>query len=669
MCGIAGILNIANRNEIQQATTKSMLSIMTHRGPDEFGIFRDNTISIGHARLSIIDLSGGHQPMTNEDESLWITFNGEIFNYIELRKDLTDKGHIFATQSDTEVIIHLYEEYGTDCLKYLNGQFAFAIWDRKSKELFLARDRMGIRPLFFTRQNNRFYFASEIKSILATREIDTEIDTAALNQIFTFWYTTPPKSAFKNISELAPGTFLLIKDGVITHKQYWELDFSEKSQDLNFEDASDQLRDLLIDSTRLRLRADVPVGAYLSGGLDSSVTTALIKNFTNSPLETFSVAFDDKRFDESDYQMEMSKALGTKHHQIRCSYKDIGENFPDVIWHAEKPVLRTAPTPLYLLSKLVQDNNFKVVMTGEGADEILGGYDIFKEVKIRQFCAKNPQSSFRPALLRKLYPYLPAFQSQSHAYMNAFFNDRLSDTNDNYFSHRPRWKTTSKIKSFYSRKLKEQLNGNIPENSLDSICPPDFKSWQAFEKAQYLETKGLLPGYLLSSQGDRVLMAHSIEGRFPFLDHRIVEFAAKLPYTYKMKVLNEKFILKECIKSYLPKTIVKRTKQPYMAPDNNSFFSNGKGLDYVEELLSENSINNYGYFNPKAMALLIKKCKRGGVVGFKDNMSLIGVLSTQLLHHQFVENFPRSSTKLDNLSIVDYSGSSDKLNRRRIDRA
>lgn len=652
MCGIAGVLNIKDGPEVSKETLNRMISVLKHRGPDEFGIYRDDRVGLGHARLSIIDLATGQQPMSNEDGSVWITFNGEIFNYVELREDLIKKGHRFKTTSDTEVIVHLYEDYGRQCLDYLNGQFAFALWDTRKKELFAARDRLGIRPLFYAMHSGRFYFASEIKAIFATGELPREIDPEALNQIFSFWHTIPPTTPFKGVNELPPGYCLTLKNGNIKLEQYWDVAYSDKPDDISFEDATLQLEELLIDSTRLQLRADVPVGAYLSGGLDSSVTTAFIRNFSSSRLKTFSISFEDKTFDESVYQQEMSKALGTEHSVIRCSYSDIGSSFPDVIWHTEKPVLRTAPTPLFLLSKLVRENDFKVVLTGEGADEIAGGYDIFKEAKIRQFWARFPDSKLRPLLLKKLYPYLPAFQKQSGAYMRSFFNESLSDTTDEFFSHRPRWLTTSKSKLFFSADLKARLNGVPPENRLMSTMPARFGDWPPLARAQYLETKNLLPGYILSSQGDRMSMAHSIEGRVPFLDHRVVEFFARLPFHYKMRGLNEKYILKKCVKRYLPKGIVKRTKQPYMAPDSKSFFQGGKGMDYVEELLSEERISEYGYFNPKPVKLLVNKCRKDAIVGFKDNMAVVGILSTQLLHQRFIKDFPGSIEMVKDVNEV-----------------
>lgn len=578
--------------------------------------------------------------MSNEDGSVWITFNGEIFNFKELRAGLEERGHRFRTRSDTEVIVHLYEDYGTGCLKHLNGQFALAIWDSRKKELFIARDRMGIRPLFYAEKGGAFYFASEAKALFATGRIERKIDPLALDEIFTFWHTVAPRTSFEGVHELPAGHYLVLKSGVLSRHKYWELEFPEEFSNISFEDAMDELKRLLIDSTRLQLRADVPVGAYLSGGLDSSVTTALIRNYTGSKLQTFSVAFEDEDYDESPFQKEMAKALGTEHNEIRCTYADIRDSFQKVVWHAEKPILRTAPSPLLLLAGLVHQSGFKVVLTGEGADEVLGGYDIFKEAKIREFWARMPESNLRPLLLKKLYPYLPAFQGQSRFYREAFFNNGLNDVSDSFFSHRPRWEMTSKNKMFFSEGLKAAIEGASPEAMMGLTLPSTFDSWPAVARAQYIETRGLLAGYILSSQGDRMAMANSIEGRFPFLDHRVVEFAASLPLHYKIRGLNEKYILKKCMAKYLPAKIVKRTKQPYLAPDSKSFFKGSRAPNYVDELLSERSVADYGYFNPRPVSLLVNKCRKGGAIGFKDNMALVGILSTQILHRQFVEKFP-----------------------------
>lgn len=652
MCGICGKLNLKKTDPVNPDLIRDMAMALSHRGPDELGFYNDKKIGLGHSRLSIIDLSGGQQPMHNEDKSIYIVFNGEIFNYLELREELINKGHTFYTKSDTEVIIHAYEEYGYRCLDHLNGQFAFAIWNKRHNELMLARDRMGIRPLFYSIGNNSLIFASEIKSILVDNHVKREIDLFALDQIFTFWGAIPPRTIFKNIMELPPAHYLIVKDGRIDIKRYWDMKFPEEGEyaDLPEEYYAEKLEELLIDSTRLQLRSDVPVGAYLSGGLDSSITTALIKKYTNSPLKTFSVAFEDKAYDESAYQKSLVHHLNTDHKEVICSYSDIAKVFPDVIWHTEKPILRTAPAPLYLLSKLVRDSGIKVVLTGEGADEVLAGYDIFKEAKIRRFWAKMPDSKFRPMLLRRLYPYLPALQTQSKFYLEAFFNAGTSELSDEFFSHLPRWNTTAKIKEFFSSDVKGVLNAYNSVEEMRTTLGVDFSKWDWLSKAQYIETTKLLPGYILSSQGDRMAMANSVEGRFPFLDHRVVEFCCAIPPNLKMKVLKEKYILKKALGKHLPQDIVKRTKQPYMAPDSKSFFGNGEIPEYVEDMLSSKSIKENGYFNPQSVERLVNKCKKNLAMGFKDNMALVGILSMQLVDRLFIKGKDERLNELNKVS-------------------
>ncbi|MEW6110136.1 MAG: asparagine synthase (glutamine-hydrolyzing) [Nitrospirota bacterium] len=642
MCGIAGIFNLNSDKEISANILKRMAAVIQHRGPDGFGFYIDDDIGLAHSRLSIIDLEGGWQPIYNEDRTICIIFNGEIFNYLELRKFLIDKGHGFYTRSDTEVIIHLYEEYGAECLKHLNGQFAFAIWDKNKERLFIARDRVGIRPLFYTISNGTLLFASEIKSLFVDSRVTRQIDPFALDQIFTFWMTIPPKTAFKNVLELSAGHYMLIEKSNVKIERYWDPDFTPDSRIKTEAEYAEELRELLIDSTRLQLRADVPVGAYLSGGIDSSVITTLIKKYTNTPLRTFSVTFTDENYDESEYQKQMIDYLNTDHSDIKCTYSDIGKIFPDVIWHTEKPVLRTAPAPLFLLSKLVRDSGYKVVLTGEGSDEILAGYDIFKETKVRKFIERYPESRFRPLILKRLYPYLANSPVKSLKYADAFFRSDTGSYQKMCYSHIPRWNMTSKTKVFFSDDLKNELNGYQNIKELSTLLLKDISGYDSLSQAQYLEIKTLLPGYLLSSQGDRVAMAHSIEGRFPFLDHRLVEFSCKLPPHLRMNVLTEKYLLKESMKDLLPPTIRERTKQPYMAPDAKSFFR-GEKLDYMEGLFSEANLKNSGFFNYKTVSALVTKCRQSPILGFKDNMAIVGIISTLLLYDLFIKNFESKS--------------------------
>lgn len=641
MCGIAGHIQLNEDSRADRVLATRAVNAIRYRGPDELGLYCDDRCALGQARLSIIDLAGGSQPLCNEDGTVWITFNGEIFNYIELRDELKKRGHKFRTDSDTEVIVHAYEEYGRDCFGKFNGQFAIALYDKKQRSLLLGRDRLGIRPAFYAVHNNRFYFGSEIKTIFCDPEVPRRLDRRGLDETFTWWTSAPPRTLFEGISELPAGSFVEVADGKVTPGRYWDMTFPERfDYSRSVESYAEELRALLIDSVRLRLRADVPVGAYLSGGLDSSVTTALIRHFTQARLETFSITFEDAAFDESSFQQQMAKYLGTSHHTVNCRYQDIAESFPRVIWHTERPLVRTAPTPLLLLSGLVRQNDFKVVLTGEGSDEILGGYDIFKETMIRAFWAKNPDSVWRPSLLRKLYPTLPVSGARARHYLEEFYKVGLDQLDAFEFSHMPRINTTSRVKEFFAPEVKESLKDYDSVAAFGVDLPDGFSRWHHLARAQYLECRSLLAGYLLSSQGDRVSAANAVEGRFPFLDHRVAEFAAAVPAGYKLRGLNEKYILKKAMKPEIPADILRRVKQPYMAPDSNSFVQDD-APDYIAEMLSEEALGRCGLFNPKAVGLLYKKCRRsaGAHLSFKDNMAFVGILSTQLLVDKFIDHY------------------------------
>ena len=573
MCGICGVVNLKGA-PVDPELPRQMINRVRHRGPDEVGVYAEHEVGLGHARLSIIDLAGGLQPMADSRRDLWITFNGEIFNYVELKEELVSKGHQFATQSDTEVILHLYQEEGESCVERLNGQWAFAIWDRTQQKVFLSRDRLGVRPLFYTQTPGHFLFASEIKALLACPEVSREIDLQALDQIFTFWATLAPRTAFKNVWQLPPGHSMAVQSGQVRVWPYWHLEYTPDSDLAHHseEKLTDDLFALLLDATRIRLRADVPVGAYLSGGLDSTFVTSLARTLVGHRLKTFSVTFDDPELDEGSYQREAAAFLGTEHSAVHCAKADIARVFPEVIWHTEQPILRTAPAPLFMLSKLVRDNGFKVVLTGEGADETMGGYDIFKETKIRRFWQHEPHSSWRPLLLRRLYPYMDGIQQQPAAYLESFF--RIDEhTAGPFFSHLPRWQLTARTKLFFSEDVKSQLGAYHAMEDLQGTLPARYNSWEAFLQAQFLETTNLLPGYILSCQGDRMAMAHAVEGRFPFLDYRVVEFASKLPIRMKMKVLQEKYLLKRCAQGFVPHSVQARPKQPYRAPDGLCFLT------------------------------------------------------------------------------------------------
>jgi len=647
MCGITGIISLSERPdadklEVDRNLLGSMVSHLHHRGPDAQGYMINDHVAFGHARLSIIDLQGGEQPIHNEDKSIWVVFNGEIFNYIELTQSLKKMGHNFYTQSDTEVIVHLYEEYGENFVKYLNGQFAIALWDTNKQKSILIRDRPGIVPLFYSIMNNRLFFGSEIKSILCGKGEAPTLNKLALAELMTMWSPAADRTMFQGVNSLEPGNMLIIDRGKLSKKSYWQWTFPDDEQYLQADekDLVSELQHLLIDATKIRLRSDVPVGAYLSGGLDSSALTSIIHHHTNSQLRTFSIGFDNKGLDETSFQKQMIDHIGADHSQIICKAGDIAENFEKTIWHAESPILRTAPVPMGILSEMVRSKGYNVVLTGEGADEVLGGYDIFKESKIRQFWAKNPKSKMRPYLLKRLYPYLDMGQGKTHAFIKNFFGNAIEHPEIAYFSHLPRWDTTSRCKDFFSKEMKEATSDDVILN-FENTLPKAFSKWSAFNRSQYIEVKTLMSGYLLSSQGDRMLMMNSVEGRFPFLDHRVIEFANKLDPRLKMKVLNEKYILKQAMKKYVPDSIINRFKQPYRAPDIPAFINKNTPA-YVDELLSEGSIKSTGYFDEKRVALLLKKIRRGMPLGYKDNMAFVGILSTQLWHQQFITDFRKN---------------------------
>lgn len=665
MCGITGIHNLTRSALIDPSALRQMLGMIRHRGPDQFGIYLDDDTGLGSARLSIIDLSGGQQPISNEDETIWIVFNGEIFNYVELRPELERRGHRFSTNTDTEVIVHLYEEMGPDCLGKLNGQFAIAIWDRRDKSLFLARDRLGIRPIFYSVADGALLFGSEIKSLLADPRVHAEIDPVSLGQVFTFWSTLTPRTAFKDIYEVPAGHYLIARQGTIQLTRYWSLGFPDQAHPVSerrWADYLEEFHDLLVDATQIRLRADVPVGAYLSGGLDSSTTSAIIRNYTSNRLDTFSIAFSDPDFDESSYQKQMAQVLGTDHHVVYATHDEIGRVFPKVIWHTEAPLMRTSPAPLFLLSRLVRENNYKVVMTGEGADEFLAGYNIFKEAQIRRFWARDPQSRFRPLLLHKLYAYIPDLSRGGASYLQAFFGEGLQDTQSPFYSHAIRWRNNRRTLRFLADAVAHSA-GSMSDYLAQIHLPPEFSSWASLNQAQYLEISIFLSQYLLSSQGDRVAMANSVEGRFPFLDYRVVEFCNRLPTDLKLRGLTEKFLLKKLAQRWLPDEIWQRPKRPYRAPIHRSFIS-PSAREYVDEILSPEALHKTGFFKPAAVQQLLNKIHTGAHLSETDDMALVGVLSTQLLQRQFIEEFHTAPPVAsgDDLKVCDYRHISQEVN-------
>ena len=638
MCGIAGFtLAPQEPRALVEPKLRSMTAALHHRGPDAQRAVVLDGVALGHTRLSIVDLSSGHQPMHAPERGLTVVFNGEIFNHLELRAELSDWN--FRTRSDTEVILAAFDAWGINCVKRFVGQFAFALWDGRHQQLWLARDRVGIRPLFLAgTPNGGLAFASEAKALFASGLVEAKLDPHALAQTLHLWAPACPRSAFEGVRQLPPGHVALFAHGSYHESRYWKLDLSDERVDhaLTFSDALGALDATLNDALSLRLRADVPVAAYLSGGLDSSLLCSMAQRQLGGTLQTFSVGFEQARFDERSFQQEVADALQTTHAQVPVSDAEIGALLPRVVWHAEQVLLRSAPAPFFALSRLVRSHGTKVVLTGEGADEVFLGYDLFKETAIRKFWARAPHSTARPQLFSRLYPYL-SLSRQSPEVLRSFFGAGLEDPNALDFSHQVRWSNSGRVSRFLSPDFVRRLGGFDPVHSLLSSVPEEVKHWRPQARAQYLEFSTLLSGYLLSAQGDRMLMSNSVEGRFPFLDHRVIELAARMPDSFKLRALDEKFILKRFAQGRVPPRVLNRRKFPYRAPAVEALL--GKSApDWSEELLSARSVDAAGVFEGAKVEKLTQKLRKSTAAPSEaDAMALMAVTSLQLLWRQYID--------------------------------
>jgi asparagine synthase (glutamine-hydrolysing) len=628
MCGVAGIVRDDASGSVEEGTLRRMARAIRHRGPDGFGLARLPGAGFVSSRLAIFDIPGGWQPMRvpGPDGAL-LVYNGEVYNHPELRAELSRDGIAFETTSDTEVVLHLLARDGLAALHRLNGQFALAYWEPGPRRLTLVRDRFGVRPLHWASlPGGGIAFASEAKALFASGEVAPEPDLAGLDEVFTVWGTRAPRSPFRGVQQVRPGGLLVWEAGrVVADRTWWEPDYDGDGL------APADLAELLADSVRLRLRADVPVGTYLSGGLDSSLITALAQRASDHELRTFSVAFRDPHYDERGFQQQVADALGTRHHVVDVGPREIADAFRDVVWHAETPLVRTAPVPLALLAAETRARGITVVATGEGADELFWGYDLFKETALRELHARAPERATE--LLAQLYPYIAGSAARrGPAWKRAFFDAGSSD--DPLFSHQTRIAATSAVKAFYRAEVAEALAGDDPLERLRADLPEGFGRWSRLERAAYLEVSTLLSGYLLAAQGDRVAMAHGVEGRYPFLDHRVFEQSVRLPAERKLDGLREKAELRAVAARLLPEAIVGRVKQPYRAPEVAPFFDGDAAPAWVAEQLSPAALDAVGIFDPTRVAGLVRRCQTGRATGFREGMALVGVLSTQVWHER-----------------------------------
>lgn len=630
MCGIGGIVRARPETRVGEEALRRIAGTLRHRGPDGFGLAMGSGAGFVSTRLAIFDVPGGWQPMQTAPGGSLIIYNGEVYNHPELRARLSAQGVRCRTLSDTEVVLRLLDRHGLATLDQLNGQFAFAWWQPRERRLTLVRDRFGVRPLHYALTGDGdLVFASEAKGLFASREVAPEPDFAGVDDVFTLWGARPPRTTFRGVTSLPPGGLVVWEDGrIVSHRTWWRPDFSVEAAH-NGSDA-EELGELLRDSVRLRLRADVSVGTYLSGGLDSSLITAMASRESDHPLHTFSVAFAAREFDESVHQEKVAAALGTVHHSLRVGPDDIAGAFRDVVRHVESPMIRTAPVPMYLLSRATREHGITVVATGEGADELFWGYDLFKEVVLRREATHDRSDSSR---FGALYPHLAVPPGRRGAAWNRFFTG-AGDETDPLFSHQTRAAATNTVKLFFRPELAEELRARDSMDELRARLPSEFSRWNALERTGYLELTTLLEPYLLAAQGDRVALAHGVEGRYPFLDHRVFEHSIRLRPERKLDGMHDKVILRELAADLLPVDIVRRDKQPYRAPEVASFFAPGP-RDWVRELLSPDRLNATGVFDGKRVQGLVRRCVDGRATGFRESMALVGILSTQVWFDTF----------------------------------
>jgi asparagine synthase (glutamine-hydrolysing) len=591
MCGITGIYDIKSKYTIERETIVAMTEAIKHRGPDESSYLLEDNFGLGFKRLSIIDLKNGHQPFFNHDQSVILICNGEIYNYRELRKELEEKGYPFKTNCDVECIVYLYEEYGTDFIERLNGQFAFTIIDKKKKLLLLARDQFGICPLFYTILDDVLIFGSEIKAILKHPSVRREVDLTGLDQVFTFPGLVSPSTLFKNIKSLKAGHFLLVKDGGVSTTEFWDLNYPEENGHESKPEAyyAEGLEEQLLKSVKYRLNSDVPVGFYLSGGLDSSIIAGMMKKLNSSvSYQSFSIGFpevSDVEYDERKYQRLVARNVNSQHNEIPFNWSSVDSKLREAVLHAECPLKETYNTCSLALSKAVKNNGIKVILSGEGSDEFLGGYVGYRfDVQRRQINHdKDINDILEEEMRKKLW----------------------GDPNFTYERNELEFIETKK--ALYSESLNKSYREFDCLRHLE-IDKKKLMNRHVFHKRSYLDLKLRLSDHLVSDHCDRVNYANSVEGRYPFLDIELLDFIKTIPPGIKLKGLTEKYILKMAAKKYVPDEIVNRQKFSFVAPGSPQLLKNN--IEWIEDILSYETIKRQGYFNPDTIERLKKMYRK-----------------------------------------------------------
>jgi asparagine synthase (glutamine-hydrolysing) len=635
MCGICGKLNFERGASVKPALIRAMMDMIRHRGPDDEGLHISSEVGLGFRRLSIIDLSSGHQPLSNENGTVWIVFNGEIYNYRELRGFLLSKGHVFKTQTDTEVIVHLYEEFGIQCLEKLRGMFAFAIWDESAKTLFLARDRVGIKPLYYSLLDNSIVFASEIKAILADAEVKRRLAPEIIDRFLTFLYVPGEETLLKGICKLAPGHYLVLKDGKAEIRQYWDLRFVKPSERLSLKDAENELSNLLAEAVELHMIADVPVGVLLSGGVDSTAVLSCAAERTDKEINTFTVGFSDSGFaDERPYARLAAETFGSRHHEMTITADDFATFLPQYVWHMEEPVCEPPAVALYYVSKLAR-NHVKVLLSGEGGDEAFAGYDNYRNIiwleRLKQvWPGANGAASWGLSRLNswvrsaKMAKYTPL--------MNAKF--------PNYYYSRtssPYQYSGNGIGKLYSADFVKSIDKEYTIEPVRRLFST-VKDQGILDQMLYIDTKTWLPDDLLI-KADKMTMANSLELRVPLLDHRLLEFAASLPPHYKLNGFTLKYIWKKALSKRIPNSILKRKKAGFPVP--YEFWLRNNLREQVRAILTDRKTIERGYFQKAAVERLIKANSDSG----SHSKEIFSLVALEMWHRMFLDGEKLESPK------------------------
>src|SRR5580700_7731758 len=626
MCGVCGIYEYKTHKRVDQQILAGMLQVLHHRGPDDAGVFFDKDIALGMRRLSIIDLDGGKQPISNEDGSITTVFNGEIYNYQSLREELEGRGHKLPTASDTEVIVHLYEDFGEECVQHLRGMFGFAVWDAPKRRLLLARDRLGIKPLYYTQVGGRLIFGSEIKAILQHPSVHVLLNHEGLNNFLSLKYVPAPQTMFRGIHALPPGYLLTCDENGVKVRRYWDLSFANSRNGHVREEAyAEQLEALLRESVKLHLISDVPFGAFLSGGVDSSTIVALMSQVLNEPVKTYSVGFEGSgaAISELPYARLVAKKLQTDHHEVLVRPSHLVEFAEKVVWHLDQPLAEHATLANYMVAELAS-RDVKMVLTGEGGDELFAGYARYAGERLSPFFQRIPKAA--KALALAASSHLPGLRRQKLALY------ALSQTEEaarfvNWF---PLFNSETK-----QALLSEDLKGTLQACDTDSVFAQHLACTDATEpldRMLYVDTKLWLPDLLLA-RGDKMSMAVSLEARVPLLDHKLVEFAATLPQNLKVKGLVRKYLLKKVSRRWLPSEIIDRKKQGFPMP--SSLWFRKEARSFVRDVLSPSALRRRGLFDPTFVEKLIEQHENG----FADHGALLwGLMSIELWQHVFMDS-------------------------------